>query len=102
IAWIAWRTHRAPPGARPDALARAYARLCAKLARAGVPRAAHEGPLAYAETIARERPDLAQAVRPLLVKYASLRYGPASANDSAAVGTFERAVARLRVTRGRS
>ncbi|MGH8258089.1 MAG: transglutaminaseTgpA domain-containing protein, partial [Steroidobacteraceae bacterium] len=48
IAWLAAMTWlvRLPKPEQPDRLARAYARLCRKLERAGVPREAHEGPLA--------------------------------------------------------
>ncbi len=53
IAWHVGRTSRGDPG---DRLARAYARLCAKLARAGAPREPHEGPLAYALAISSRRP----------------------------------------------
>lgn len=95
ILWLAWvarhigRRVRPPP---PDKLARAYSLLCRKLARAALPRQLHEGPFAYANALAAHRPDIADAARPLLARYANLRYGTASDD-----GAFERAVARLRV-----
>jgi transglutaminase-like putative cysteine protease len=99
LGWIAWQFGRGPGHARPDRLARAYARLCRKLARVGMPRLAHQGPLAYADAVSGQRPDLAQGVGPLLARYADLRYGaaceePARAHD---IAKFERDVARLSV-----
>src|SRR5262249_48616095 len=73
--WMAWHIGRGPPRARPDRLARAYNTLCRKLGRAGVPRQPHQGPLAFAEEIARRRSDLAQSTHPLLRRYCELRYG---------------------------
>jgi transglutaminase-like putative cysteine protease len=98
LAWIAWQVGRSTPGARPDRLARAYARLCKKLAGVGLPRPAHQGPIAYADVVTERRPDLAQSVRALLTLYAELRYGaPATASRAAEVAGFERAVAHLSV-----
>jgi protein-glutamine gamma-glutamyltransferase len=104
-AWLAvtaWQLGL-PRSARPDRLARAYRRLCLKLARVGAPRAPHLGPMAYAEAIARQRPELAAATGPLMAVYAELRYGTLSGEPSAARATrladFERGVARLRLAR---
>jgi len=100
LAWIAWQMSRGGPQVRPDRLARAYARLCGKLARVGLPRPAHQGPIAYAEAVGQRRPDLGEAVRSLLTRYAELRYGAPRADSRAAdVAGFERAVTRLRVAR---
>ena len=105
LGWIAWQFGRGPAQRRPDRLARAYARLCGKLARVGVPRSAHQGPLAYADTVGEQRPDLAQSVRTLLTRYADLRYGApredARGDDTRAqeVAGFERDVARLSVAK---
>jgi hypothetical protein len=100
LAWIAWQVGRSTPGPRPDRLARAYARLCKKLAGVGLPRGAHQGPIAYANVVTESRPDLAQRVRALLTLYAELRYGaPATASHAAEVAGFERAVARLNVSK---
>ena len=99
LLWIAWQVGRSPLAARPDRLARAYGRLCRKLARVGLPRSPYQGPLAYAEVVSRERPDLAGGVRELLTRYAELRYGAPHGADSRAedVAGFERSVARLNV-----
>lgn len=96
LVWLAWVGLRAAPRARParpDALGRAYLRLCRKLERAGVRRQAHEGPMALAERWAIERPGVAPAVEGLLQRYAELRFGTAA--DAQAVREFAGAVARL-------
>jgi protein-glutamine gamma-glutamyltransferase len=95
VGWHVARTgHRAPL----DRLARAYLRLCGKLAHAGIQREPHQGPLAYAEAVKARRPDLAAAARSLLSRYAELRFGrDPLASRAPEVAEFERAVARLRV-----
>jgi protein-glutamine gamma-glutamyltransferase len=96
---IAWNSAR---GARParDALARAYVRLCRKLARVAPARAPYQGPLSLADTVSEHRPDLSPAVRPLLSAYAQLRYGPPSPGRRARdIERFRRAVARLSLPR---
>ncbi len=54
----------------------AYDRFCAKLAKTGIVRAAHEGPMDLLDRIARERPALADSARPVLEAYAAARYSP--------------------------
>jgi hypothetical protein len=101
ISWllfIAWHVGRALRATPMDRLARAYTKLCTKLARAGTPRAPHEGPLAYADTVAARRPDIGATVRELLRRYADLRYGRA-ADRAPDIAAFEREVARLTVPR---
>ncbi|HEY3784969.1 MAG TPA: DUF3488 and transglutaminase-like domain-containing protein [Steroidobacteraceae bacterium] len=98
LAWIAWQLGRAPLAPMPDRLARAYGRLCRKLTRAGLGRESTQGPLAYAQEIERARPDLAEAIRPLLMRYADLRFGASGARQrEAGVRGFEQDVARLRL-----
>jgi len=101
LAWIAWQVGRSPRPPRPDRLARAYAQLCKKLARAGAPREAHQGPLDYSVAVRSRRPDLALEARALLSKYADLRYGltPGAESYATQVRAFERAVSKLRVSR---
>ncbi|HUA26959.1 MAG TPA: DUF3488 and transglutaminase-like domain-containing protein [Steroidobacteraceae bacterium] len=98
LAWVSWQVGRAPGAQPPDRLGHAYARLCRKLARRGLPRAPHHGPLAYAQFIIRYRPDLSPLVAPLLEQYAALRFGPTSASThDHDLRTFARAVLRLSV-----
>ena len=96
---IAWHVGRSMRPARADPLARAYARLCRKLARI-VPRAPHEGPLAFGAALIARRPEVRTAVLPLLERYAELRYGPPlPAQRAADIRAFREAVARLSLPR---
>jgi protein-glutamine gamma-glutamyltransferase len=100
LAWVSWQLGSGAAGPRLDRLGRAYTRLCRKLARTGLRRAPHQGPLAYAHAIVRLRPDLALRVPPLLAAYAELRFGLAAGRPhSRDLQDFERAVARLTVSR---
>ena len=102
LSWIAWHVGRSPSRPRSDRLARAYTRLCRKLARAGAPaRETYQGPLDYADTVSASRPDLAAEVQGLFARYAELRYGVAE-GYAARVREFERDVGRLRVARSTS
>ncbi len=60
---------------RPDKIQTAWLKLCRKLAKIGLPRAAHEGAQDYAQRIATVRPDIASAIRDLATRYSTLRYG---------------------------
>jgi protein-glutamine gamma-glutamyltransferase len=68
--WLAWRG-RPPPA--PEAL-RLYQAFCARLERAGLARAAQEGPQDYAARVAAERPALAAEVGQVTRLYTTLRY----------------------------
>ncbi|MBL0124989.1 MAG: DUF3488 domain-containing transglutaminase family protein [Betaproteobacteria bacterium] len=61
---------------RTEPVVAAYARFCAKLAKAGVSRAPSEGPMDLLSRLARERPALAVRARPVLEAYVALRYAP--------------------------
>jgi protein-glutamine gamma-glutamyltransferase len=97
---VGWYFSRGARPARADALARAYARLCRKLAHAALPRAAHQGPCSYAAELSAGHPQLAARVQPLLELYAQLRYGPPTpATQARDIADFARRVARLRLPR---
>jgi protein-glutamine gamma-glutamyltransferase len=97
LAVIAWHVGRSIRPQRPDALARAYARLCRKLARI-TPRAPHQGPLDFAAALSARCPDVHAAALPLLERYAELRYGPPALRTRAEdIRAFRQAVARLSV-----
>lgn len=57
---------------------RAWQRFCSRLTRLGIVRADWEGPLAFADRVARSRPELAPLCREAAGLYAQLRYGRAS------------------------
>jgi transglutaminase-like putative cysteine protease len=98
--FVAWHVSKALRATPMDRLARAYTKLCAKLAKAGAAREPHEGPLAYADAVETHRPDIAAAVRALLRRYADLRYGhDATATRSPEIAEFERDVSRFHVPR---
>ncbi|HUW25761.1 MAG TPA: DUF3488 and transglutaminase-like domain-containing protein [Gallionella sp.] len=59
---------------RPDKVQAAWLRLCRKLAKAGLPRAAYEGALDYTARIAVIHPELADAIREIGMRYSALRY----------------------------
>ena len=64
-----------------DPAERAWQRFCRRLAAHGVVRAGWEGPLAFAERVARERPQLARLTRDAAGHYALLRYGKGTPED---------------------
>ncbi len=94
LAWLTWSVRRETAPSRKEPLIRAYSRLCAKLAAAGVPRLAHEGAEDYAARIAQHRPDLGPTVTALCRHYYSLRYTAAPARIT--IGQFDAAVRAFR------
>lgn len=77
---------------QPDRIQAAWLKLCRKLARAGLPRAAHEGARDYAARVAAARPELAAPFLDLAARYTVLRYSP-SAEDHAKREFLQRAAA---------
>jgi len=88
LGWLLWQRHR-----RDRARAHWQA-LCARLARAGLPRLPHEGPLDYAGRAAARWPALAAEFRAIGEAYAALRYGVESARADSDRGRAA-ALARL-------
>lgn len=84
------RRHRPPV----DPAQRCYLRLCNRLERVGLVRAAAEGPTAFAERVARVRPDLAAPVWRATRLYVRERYGPEP--DGERARAICRAAARLK------
>jgi transglutaminase-like putative cysteine protease len=97
---VGWQFGRVRPARGPDRLARAYLRLCARLARHGPPRQPHQGPLAYAATLDDAAEPAAQA-RELLYVYARLRYGSGTPS-TAQLREFEQRINRWRAPRRRA
>ncbi|HZQ60801.1 MAG TPA: DUF3488 and transglutaminase-like domain-containing protein [Casimicrobiaceae bacterium] len=78
---------------RGDRVLMLWNALCKRLARAGLPREAYEGPLAYVSRAAARWPAFTAAFAVIGETYAELRYGRSA---SSAGTTGDRAVARLR------
>jgi protein-glutamine gamma-glutamyltransferase len=94
LCWLTWQVRRELDPRSSDATTRAYARLCLKLAAAGLPRMPYEGAEAFAARVAAQRPDLASSVTALCLHYSSLRY--ATSLTSVTLGQFETAVRAFR------
>ena len=90
LGWLAWRRRR------QDRARALWDRVCARLGRAGLPRAAHEGPLAYVARAAARWPQFAKALDIIGHSYAELRYGAVAAHADT---TLERASALWRLRR---
>jgi protein-glutamine gamma-glutamyltransferase len=93
LVWLTWQVRRELDPRSPDLAVREYARLCAKLAAAGIPRHAHEGPERYAARVAALRPDLAAQVSALCRYYSNMRFaqtaGLTAAQFRAQVSAFK-------------
>ena len=83
---------------QPDKVQAAWLKLCQKLAKAGLPRAAHEGAQDYAARIATARPDLAESINDLAARYDALRYG--GEKDEQAKQAFLQRAATFKVRQG--
>ena len=68
-----------PP--RREASLAAWNRFCAKLAAAGVTRAAHEGPLDFLERVKRTKPAFADKAEAITERYVEARYGGGATRD---------------------
>jgi hypothetical protein len=89
LAWFAARRKR------QERALTLWEEACRRLARAGLPRLAHEGPLAFAERASRRWPQFEIAFRAIGESFAALRYGTAGSRDServALTATLERAI----------
>lgn len=84
-----------------DPLDRAYAQLCERLAKAGVARAANEGPVAYLRRVCQHLPQAATALEALFGDYIRLRYAQREA-DAAGSREFAQAVRQFRLRGNRS
>jgi len=84
LSWLTWQVRRELDVVPQDSLGRAYARLCRRLAAAGLPRFPSEGAESFAARVSRLRPDLAATVTELCRQYSSIRYGRAATDLAAA------------------
>ncbi|MBK9160004.1 MAG: DUF3488 domain-containing transglutaminase family protein [Nitrosomonadales bacterium] len=83
---------------RHDEVQAAWLKLCGRLAKAGLPRAPHEGPQDYAARIASARPDIAEDIADLAARYSGLRYG--KSQDEQARHEFLQRATALKIRRG--
>jgi transglutaminase-like putative cysteine protease len=81
-----------------DGARRQWRRLQLRLAKAGLPQAAHEGPIDYAQRVASLRPALAVPIREAARIYVELRY-LADAASAAELRRLRAAIARVRPRR---
>ena len=82
---------------RKQPIVAAFERLCAKLAKTGVTRALHEGPLDYWNRLSAHRPKIAEQAAPLFENYIALRYAGTIQQQSRGVRAFAWSVRRFRV-----
>lgn len=92
VALFAWAMHGRQ---RLSAEQAAWATLCGKLAAAGLPRHAWEGPEAYGERAASAFPGMAEELRALAQAYADLRYG--TIMNPSTLNTLSQGARRLRL-----
>ncbi|OIR19795.1 protein-glutamine gamma-glutamyltransferase [mine drainage metagenome] len=78
-----------------DAVQRAYLRFCARLARRGMVRAAHEGARDFAMRACARFPQQADAIADITARYLALRYE--GRNDPASLQGFRHAVAAFKL-----
>ncbi len=84
----------------PDRVHAAWLRLCKRMAKAGLPRVAHEGALDYANRVGALRPSLASELQDIAQRYVQLRYGVVP-GDTQSVQAFMRSVADFKVRKER-
>ena len=82
---------------RKEPIVVAYGHLCAKLAKTGIARGPHEGPLDYWRRLQVLRPGIARQVAPLFESYVALRYAANAVGPSANIRAFARRVRRFRL-----
>lgn len=71
------------PGMKTDPVQDIYEKFCKKLAKAGLPRPPHQGPIDYATDVAAARPDLSETVWEITNWYVKMRYGAGKADKDA-------------------
>lgn len=91
--YLAWKFR---PRLR-DPVRQVYEQLCRKLARAQLAKLPHEGPQAYLDRIAAQRPEIAPRLREAKTIYLDLRYGPAPMKTS--LSRLKHVVNQLKVRR---
>jgi transglutaminase-like putative cysteine protease len=81
--------------ARADPVSALWAKLCRRLARAGLPRQPSEGPLAYTQRAAARWPRWSAALAHIGETYAVLRYGQRDAASESRIAALRASIAAL-------
>lgn len=89
-AWLVWQRRRTA-----DPLVHSFDRVLARLARHGLMKQPHEGPLAFAARVRAASAELGARFEDLARRYTELRYGPVPGRE--AVRQFRRAARRFRI-----
>ena len=80
---------------RADPVSALWAKLCRRLARAGLPRQPSEGPLAYTQRAATRWPRWGAVLASIGETYAALRYGQRDAASEARITALRASIAAL-------
>lgn len=81
-----------------DEVAVQWQKFCGVMEKAGIPRSAHQGPMAYAQRISEQRPDLERTISEIAFLYAQVRFNPRCTPES--VPRFIQAVKSFDPQRG--
>jgi protein-glutamine gamma-glutamyltransferase len=65
-----------------DKVTAKWQNFCVTMAKIGIPRPVHQGPMAYAQCIIDQRPDLEPSISEIAHLYAQLRFNPECAGDA--------------------
>jgi transglutaminase-like putative cysteine protease len=65
-----------------DKVAAQWLKFCSAMERIGIPRPAHQGPMAYAQSIIEQRPDLERTISEITSLYMHLRFNPRCRSDN--------------------
>jgi hypothetical protein len=86
--------HRKRKALRLDSVQRIYYKFCRRLSEVGIDRSPHQGPVAFAKTVTRRRPDLSDIVQRVTEDYVALRY--ASSDPENHLPRLRKAVRKFR------
>lgn len=98
-AWLAMLALLLLRRRQPDAAQRLWERFCQQLAQAGLPRAAHEPPLAYARRAGQHWPQAAAELWQVALAYCGARYGAPAAQNLLRLRSAQSGAARLNLPR---
>ncbi len=97
FAWMSWQVRRDSGAPSRDLVVRAFDRLCERLGKIGLKREPYEAAEAFAERVARSRPEMGASLRSLMREYSDVRYGESV--DRAAIKRLVQAMRAFPVPR---